>query len=29
MGDDRVPLLRAEGITKSFPGVTALGGVDF
>jgi ABC-type sugar transport system ATPase subunit len=29
MGDDRVPLLRAQGITKSFPGVTALGGVDF
>jgi len=29
MRDDRVPLLRAEGITKSFPGVTALSGVDF
>jgi ABC-type sugar transport system ATPase subunit len=29
MREVQVPLLRAEGITKSFPGVTALGGVDF
>ena len=29
MGDDQVPLLRAKGITKSFPGVKALASVDF